>query len=388
MILHIDMDAFFASVEQLDNPALKDKCVIVGGLSGRGVVSAANYEARKFGVHSAMPMYLARQKCPHGIFLSPRMGRYSEISEKIMAVLGTFSPLVEPVSIDEAYMDISGCKRLHGDYLKTGTAVKRKIKEISGLGCSVGIAPNKFLAKIASDMNKPDGLTVIMPENAPGFAESVPIGKAPGVGKVRLKEFEIIGIRTLRDIKKYPQEMLTGRFGKFGLRLMELASGEDDSQVTPAGRSKSVSSETTLDKDTSDRNILKGFLLKQAREVGGELRNLGMRAKTIVLKVKHADFRQVTRSITIKTPAQSSQVIYKEALKLLEVYEIKEKIRLIGVGVSGLVSATDPVQMSIFDADNKKDVKWEKVDRAVDDIKKKFGKDIVAKTTGRDISDV
>jgi DNA polymerase-4 len=379
MILHVDMDAFFASVEKLDNPKLEGKCVIVGGLSGRGVVSAASYEARKFGVHSAMPIYLARQKCPQGIFLSPRMNRYSELSEKIMAVLETFSPLVEPVSIDEAYVDISGCKKLHGDYLTTGSAVKKKIKESVGLSCSVGIAPSKFLAKIASDMNKPDGLMVISEENSRIFAESVPIGKVPGVGKVTLKELEIIGIKRLGDVKKYPQEILIKRLGKFGLRLMELVSGADDSPVLPSAPSKSVSVETTLSKDSSDINLLKGFLLKQSDEVGSELRRLGMRAKTIVLKVKHADFRQITRSITVKAPVQSSQAIYKEVSKLLDAYGVNEKIRLIGVGAANFVPGSDPVQMSIFDADNKKNGKWEKADRAVDAIKKKFGKDILVK---------
>ncbi|RPH51900.1 MAG: DNA polymerase IV [Desulfobacteraceae bacterium] len=379
MILHVDMDAFFASVEQLDNPKLAGKCVIVGGLSGRGVVSAANYEARKFGIHSAMPIYLARQKCPHGIFLSPRMQRYSELSEKIMAVLETFSPVVEPVSIDEAYLDLSGCKRLHGDYLNTGSAVKRKIKESSGLGCSVGIAPNKFLAKIASDINKPDGLTIITPEKACGFAASILIGKTPGVGKVRLKELEAIGIKMLGDVKKYPQEMIIKKFGKFGLRLIELASGMDDSPVLPPASSKSVSVETTLDRDSSDRNLLKEYLLKQSEEVGSELRKLGVRAKTIVLKLKHSDFRQITRSNTLKTPVCSSQAIYKEASKLLDAYGFTEKFRLIGVVAASLVPFSDPVQMSIFDTEKKKEGKWDKVDRAVDDIKKKFGKDILLK---------
>ena len=379
MILHVDMDAFFASVEQLDNPELAGKCVIVGGLSGRGVVSAASYEARKFGVHSAIPMYLARQKCPHGIFLSPRMNRYSEISEKIMAILKTFSPLVEPVSIDEAYVDISGCERLHGDYLKTGSVLKMKIKDIVGLSCSVGIAPNKFLAKIASDTNKPGGLTAISDENACGFAESVPIGKVPGIGKVRLQEIEIIGIKTLGDVKKYPEDILIKRFGKFGSRLMQLASGADDSPVLPPAPSKSVSVETTLDKDTSDRNLLKEYLLKQSEDIGSELRRLGVRAKTIMLKVKHADFRQITRTITIKTPVCSSQVIYKEVSKLLDTYGFKEKFRLIGVGATRFVPISDPVQMSIFNSGNKKNGNWEKVDKAVDDIKKKFGKDILVK---------
>jgi len=226
-------------------------------------------------------------------------------------------------------------------------------------------------------MNKPDGLMIISEENAGSFAESVPIGKVPGVGKVTLKELEIIGIKMLGDVKKYPQEILIKRLGKFGLRLMELASGSDDSPVLPSAPSKSISVETTLKKDSSDRNLLKGFLLKQSEEVGSELRRLGMRAKTIVLKLKHADFRQITRSISVKAPVCSSQAIYKEVLKLLDAYGINEKIRLIGVGVTSLVPGSDPVQMSIFEADNKKDGKWEKVDRAVDDIKKKFGKDIL-----------
>lgn len=377
------MDAFFASVEQLDNPALKGKCVIVGGLSGRGVVSAASYEARKFGVHSAMPMYLARQKCPHGVFLSPRMGRYSEISEKIMALLGTFSPLVEPVSIDEAYVDISGCKRLLGDPETIGSAIKKKIRDIVCLGCSIGIAPNKFLAKIASDINKPDGLTIIRPEQALRFAESVPIGKVPGVGKVKFKEFEQIGIKLLGDVKKYPGEMLLKRFGKYGNRLLELSSGSDDSPVVPFSRSKSISCETTLEKNTCDKIFLNKYLLEHAEDIGKQLRGQGLRAKTVVLKIKDAGFRQSTRSITVKTPTHSSQAIYKEAVTLLNSYELNKEIRLIGVGVTGLIPVSVPVQINIFDEEKKKNGKWEKVDRTVDDIIKKFGKDIVVKTNGK-----
>ncbi|HPA14973.1 MAG TPA: DNA polymerase IV [Desulfobacterales bacterium] len=183
MILHIDMDAFFASVEQLDNPSLQGKCVIVGGSSNRSVVATASYEARKFGIHSAMPVYLAKQKCPGAIFRSPRMARYKEVSRQIMSLLEAFSPLVEPVSIDEAYLDVTGCRRLYGDPEDLGTKIKNEIRARINLTCTVGIAPNKFLAKIASEMGKPDGLTVITPENVLQVVQSLPIDKIPGVGK-------------------------------------------------------------------------------------------------------------------------------------------------------------------------------------------------------------
>nr|CBX28961.1 hypothetical protein N47_B21070 [uncultured Desulfobacterium sp.] len=377
LILHIDMDAFFASVEQLDNRNLTGKCVIVGGLSGRGVVSAANYEARKYGVRSAMPMYLARQKCPHAVFLTPRKNRYSEISKRIMALLETFSPLVEPVSIDEAYVDITGCERLYGAPKHMGLTIKSRIRERIGLSCSIGIAPNKFLAKIASDMNKPDGLTLIEPADAGKFSESIPIDKVPGVGKIKLKDFEKIGVKQLGDIKKYPKDLLMKRFGKFGLRLIELSSGIDNSPVIPYAKSKSVSNETTLDQDTEDKVLLKEFLLKQAADIGMQLRSLNLRAKTLVLKIKHSDFSQVTRSITLKTPTQSSQIIFKQTYILLESYEIKTKIRLIGVAAANLIPTSNPVQIDIFDTYVGKNGKWEQVDRTVDDIKKKFGENIL-----------
>ncbi|MBA3035882.1 MAG: DNA polymerase IV [Desulfobacterium sp.] len=379
VILHIDMDAFFASVEQLDNPDLNGKCVIVGGLSGRGVVAAANYEARKYGIRSAMPMFLARKKCPQAVFLTPRKGRYSEISKEIMLLLKTFSPLVEPVSIDEAYLDISGCERLYGTPKHIGLTIKSNIRKHIGLGCSIGIAPNKFLAKIASDMNKPDGLILIEPDEAAKFSESIPIDKVPGVGKVKLKELEKIGVKLLGDIKKYPKDMLTKRFGTFGLRLIALSSGNDDSPVVDCSQSKSISSETTLDQDTGEKMLLKEYLFSQAEDVGKQLRSLDLRAKTIVLKVKHDDFSQVTRNITIKTPTQSSQLIYKEAYKLLKAYQIKAKVRLIGVGATNLIQASNPVQIDIFETNINQSSKWEKVDRTVDKIKKKFGENVVIK---------
>jgi len=381
MILHIDMDAFYASVEQLDNSELKGKCIIVGGTSKRGVVSAASYEARKFGVHSAMPMYRAKQKCPHGIFLFPRIDRYKEVSKKIMSILNDFSPLVEPVSIDEAYVDITGCKTIFGETEEIGIKIKKKIKESINLTCSIGIAPNKFLAKIASDMNKPDGLFVIMPDKVQHFIESLPIQKVPGVGKTSFKHLEQIGIQTLGDVKKYPEKMLMKRLGKFGQRLIELSKGIDNSSVEPYAKRKSISREETLREDTREKKLLSKYLLRQAEKVGRDLRRLGVKGRSITLKIKRSDFKQVTRRTTIDIPTQSSKVIYIEAKKLLDAYKILKKIRLIGLGVSGLVSDDLPIQMDLFSNNKKKNTSWEKVDRAVDTITKKYGKDVITRAT-------
>lgn len=384
MILHVDMDAFFASVEELDNPLLKGRCVIVGGQSERSVVSAANYEARKFGVHSAMPIFQAREKCPEAIFLPPRMGRYKELSGKIMSILREFSPLVEPVSIDEAFVDITGCERLFGGIDEICVSIKQRIRERLNLTCSLGAAPNKFLAKIASDMDKPDGLTIIMPEQVRPFIASLPIHKVPGVGKNTHDRLRPLGIRTLGDVKKYPADVLIRKFGSFGGRLMELADGIDRSVVTPVSETKSVSAEETLPRDTDDKQALKKYILKQAERVARELRKLDVRARTVSLKIKHSDFKQITRSVTIKDPTQSSEVIIREAFRLLDNYRMPKKARLIGVGVSNLASETSPVQVDIFERDDPENSNWEKLDDAIDTITEKFGTDVIKRASLKD----
>ena len=384
MILHIDMDAFYASVEKLDDPRLKHKCVIVGGTSNRGVVSAASYEARRFGVHSAMPIYQAKQRCPHGVFVPPRMGRYKEVSKKVMALLKEFSPLVEPVSIDEAYMDITGCRRLFGEPYEIAHKIKRKIKETLQLTCSVGVAPNKFLAKIASDLEKPDGLTLIMPEEVPQFIESLPIKKVPGVGKKMVRQLEVLGIRTLGDVHRLPEKALLKHLGKFGRRLRALSTGSDASPVTPHTPHKSISSERTLAADTRDVKLLKRYLLSQSAEVARQLRQTGVRAKTIVIKIKNADFKTVTRRTTIAVPTQSSETIYKHAAQLIDNFKITQKIRLIGVGTTGFSAVTASVQMSLFDQKEKPNDNWEKVDKALDSISQKFGKNAIGRATFKD----
>jgi DNA polymerase-4 len=384
MILHIDMDAFYASVEQQDDPRLKNKCVIVGGTSNRGVVSAASYEARQFGIHSAMPIYQAKQKCPHGIFVPPRMGRYKEVSQKVMALLRDFSPLVEPVSIDEAYMDITGCKRLFGEPQETAWEIKRQIKETVRLTCSIGVAPNKFLAKIASDLEKPDGLTLIRPDKVSEFIDSLPIKKVPGVGKKMHRQLELLSIRTLGDVQRLPEKTLIKHLGKFGQRLRALSSGTDHSPVSPHASHKSISSERTLAADTRDTKLLKRYLLRQAEAVAKQLRKAGVRAKTITIKIKDADFKQVTRRTTIAIPTQSSKTIYRHAERLMNNFKITKKIRLIGVGTSGFSSVTASLQMGLFENNAETKDEWEKVDKTLDSISKKFGKDIIGRATLKD----
>jgi len=383
MILHIDMDAFYASVEQLDNPWLKGKCVIVGGTSKRGVVSAASYEARRRGIHSAMPAFKARKKCPDAVFLPPRMDRYKDISIQIMELLRQFSPLVEVVSIDEAYMDISGSTRLFGSPVDIGIRIKKKIHEEVALTCSVGIAPSKFLAKIASDMDKPDGLFIIMPEEVPGFIKTLPIRKVPGVGKRTYTTLKEMDIRTLGDVRSYSKALIIRRLGKFGERLFRLSEGVDESPVTPFPLRKSVSSERTLSEDTDDREVLKTHLLSQAEDVARQLRKLEVKARTVTLKLKHVDFRQVTRSTTLSVSTRASETLYREGVQLLGSYPLTKKIRLVGLGASGFVDSRTPSQLDLFEAGPRSGDNWEKVDRALDTISAKYGKGVVGRAVSK-----
>ncbi|MCG6908494.1 MAG: DNA polymerase IV [Deltaproteobacteria bacterium] len=378
MILHIDMDAFYASVEQRDNSALKDKCVIVGGTSGRGVVSAASYEARKFGVHSAMPIFQARRICPDGVYIHPRMARYREVSQQIMEVLQGFSPLVEPVSIDEAFVDTAGCERLKGTPETIARSIKARIVQETRLTCSIGVAPVRFLAKIASDLHKPDGLTVIHPQEVTRFIETLPIEKVPGVGMNARRILEDAGIRHLGDVPLHSLRSLEKKLGKFGRRLAELAAGIDKTPVSPDSDRKSISSEKTLDRNTRDREQLEKILLLQAQDVARDLRIKAFRARTITLKIKQADFKQFTRNKTIGIPTQSSETIYATALELFRRCRLTQAVRLIGVGASGFISDTVPVQMEIFASTAKsQDRTWADVDRALDRISEKFGRDAV-----------
>jgi len=381
MILHIDMDAFYASVEQLDNPWLKGRCVIVGGTSSRGVVSAASYEARKFGVRSAMPIFQARQRCPQGVFLSPRMSRYQEVSAEVMAILREFSPLVEPVSIDEAFLDLAGTERLHGSPAELARTLKHRILEAVHLTGSVGVAPNRFLAKVASDFQKPDGLTVVRPDEVAAFIDRLPIGKVPGVGPKTNARLEALGVRFLGEIRKFPEPTLELILGSYGLRLLELSRGIDPTPVTPHSPAKSVSSECTLEEDTREPTALTRCLLEQADEVAAGLRKEGVKARTVVLKIKHADFKLFTRRTTFTPPTQSSKVLYRHAVRLLQEYRLTQKIRLVGLGATGFVPADAPRQQELFAGEKTSQEGWEKVDRTMENIKSRYGDKVIRRAT-------
>jgi len=384
MILHVDMDAFFASVEQLDHPELMGKCVIVGGTSNRGVVAAASYEARKFGVHSAMPMYQARRKCPHAIMLSPRHKRYSEISSFVMSTLESFSPLVEQVSIDEAFLDISGCASIYGTPLEIGRKIKDKIRSSVHLTCSVGIAPLKFLAKIGSDLDKPDGLKYIKIDEVEEFIRTLSIRKVPGVGPQTEKCLDRLGIRTLGDVKRYSEKQIVNHLGKYGVRLYELTSGIDRSMVHSGRPVKSVSSEETLTVDTLDKSLLKKYLLRQAEDVGRQLRRESLKAGTVILKIKLSDFTQKSRQKQLMHRTNASEVIYRASVNLLDAYPLSEPVRLIGVGASDVSPKSGPVQLTLFAQPEKDTCKWEKIDRTVDAITEKFGRDSIRKAALKD----
>lgn len=374
MILHLDMDAFYASVEQRDHPDLRGKCVIVGGDSERGVVTTASYEARIFGVRSAMPMFMARSRCPHAVIVPPRMGRYKEISAQIMAILREIAPLVEQVSIDEAYLDLTGLDRLSGSPESIASRIKEEIRGTTRLTCSIGVAPIKFLAKIASDMKKPDGLTLIPRESMMECIRTLPVEKVPGVGKVASERLARLGIRRLGDICHYPEKPLISAMGKFGYRLKELSLGIDRSKVNPDQPPKSVSSEETLPFDTADKQELRRILLEQSEEVGRQLRKHAFLARTVTLKIKHADFRQATRSKTLNRPTQSHEVIYKNASELLNIYPLSQPVRLVGVGASKLLPLGTPIQMQLFENFHRRDeAEWNRLDQTVDDIRRKFG---------------
>ncbi|NVM25918.1 MAG: DNA polymerase IV [Desulfobacterales bacterium] len=377
-ILHIDMDAFFAAIEVLDNPPLGGKPVIVGGSTNRGVVSTASYEARRFGVYSAMPIFKARKKCPEGIFLPVRMERYKEVSKKIMDIVKDFTPLVEPVSVDEAYLDITGSENLLGSPGEIAGHIKDRIGKETGLTCSIGIAPNKFLAKVASDINKPDGLTIISADEVDTFLSGLPVEKIPGVGKRTVERLRHYGVKTVGDLKRFSKEQLIGWFGSSGSRLHELANGRDCSEVIPEREIKSLSSEETLPSDTKDTAYLTELLRSHADDVAWRLRREGLKGRTITLKIKFDDFSEMSKSRTIDYPTDSTKIISDSAIELLLNYPLRKKVRLIGVAVSKLRESREGYQMDLF-GEWQAQEKEQRVDETMDEIKRRFGKRMIKK---------
>lgn len=376
-ILHLDMDAFFASVEVLDDPSLAGKPVIVGG-EERGVVSAASYEARSFGVRSAMPSAQARKLCPQGVFVPGRHRRYGEVSRLAMDALSAFSPVVEQASIDEAYLDMTGLDSLHDSLESMCLAVKDAVRHATGgLTCSVGLAPVKFLAKISSDWNKPDGLHIVRPHEVDAFLLPLPVRKIPGVGQKGQSRLQQLGIRTVGDVRKLSASFFTLEFGKWGEVLWDLAHGTDPRELGTPAASKSEGAETTLSIDTADRDTLAMHLYQQCQRVGRRLRaDGGHGGRTITLKLKDKDFRSITRSRTLEAPVASTDGVFEVAKALLDNEPLQRPIRLIGVSVSGF--HIPPRQLSLFgDQGDEKEKRRLELDNALDAIETRFGRGAV-----------
>lgn len=382
VILHIDMDAFFAAIEELDHPEYCGKPVVVGADpkdgKGRGVVSTCNYEARKYGIHSGMPISRAYKRCPQAVYVFPRMRRYVEMSRRIHAIFNDFSPMVEPISIDEAFLDVSGCIRLFGEPIKIAREIKKKILEKTGLTASVGVAPNKFIAKIASDLDKPDGLVVVEPEEVLDFLFPLPISKMWGVGVKTEKKLKSIGIDTIGKLAKLPRNQVVKKMGNVGLHFWNLANGIDDRDVEISRKVKSVSLENTFMDDVGDDSILIETITGLADNVSRILRNKTYKGKTVTLKIRLQDFSTFTRSHSYNSFIDSSEIITQTCLSLYKQFDRKEKkIRLLGVAVSNFNTECGD-QLGLFDVNNRDD---QKIDQLIDKVQDKFGADSIKKAS-------
>lgn len=374
------MDAFFASVEQLDNPALRGKPVIVGGSAeSRGVVCAASYEARAFGVHSAMSSARAKRCCPAGIFLPVRMARYQEISAAIHEIFTSFTPDVEPVSVDEAFLDITGCQRLFGTPEGIAAKLKAKIRHETELTVSVGVAPNRFIAKIASDLEKPDGLVVIRSDQISARLAPLPVRKIWGVGRVTGSRLEALGIHTIGDLRAWPEETLVQNLGSSGSHLYQLARGNDSSPVVEGDREKSISNETTFANDIMNVRTLQMHLLRLADKVAARTRAAGVAGRVVQLKIRYDDFSTVTRRQTLLCPTCVTGDLYRVAAELLihRTDAGNRPVRLLGVGLTGLA---DDFQATLFSASGTNSSKQaEALENATDRIRKKLGDDAIGR---------
>jgi DNA polymerase-4 len=345
-IIHIDMDAFYASVEQRDNPELRGKPVVVGGdPEKRGVVSTASYEARAFGIHSAMPTSTAKRRCPHAIFVRTRMDVYVQVSREIMEILRSYAELVQPVSIDEAYLDVTENKKGIAYASQIAREIREEIRQRTELTASAGVGPNKFIAKIASDMDKPDGLTVIRPEDVEALLEDLPVRKVPGIGKVTNEKMEALGIHTVGGLRRKSEEELVAAFGKAGTWYYSLSRGQDDRAVGTSGVRKSISAERTFAEDVSELSTMRDALRTIARQLEGRMAKTGAKGKTITLKITYADFKKNTRSETQGAFVEDEKTLYETAARLLgERDALDSPVRLLGIGVSNLDNQPAPVE--------------------------------------------
>ena len=377
VILHVDMDAFYAAVEQRDNPELLGKPVVVGGGTNRGVVAAASYESRKFGIRSAMPMAEACRRCPDLVRVAPRMAHYQAVSREIFAVFREFTPLVEGLSLDEAFLDVTSSRRLLGTGRSIALAIKERIRERTALTASVGVAPNKLVAKIASDLDKPDGLVVVAPERVHEVLDPLPVSVIPGIGRRTLARLHPIGIHRIADLRSAPDHDLEPVFGRFTRKTRQRAAGIDDRPVVASRAEKSISNEETFDTDLRDRQAMERQLLRLAERTAGRLRKAALAAGTVQVKIRRSDFRTFTRQKRLRPPGNGTDQIYLVARKLLVGWLSENPgspVRLLGVGCSALVPAEQPDLFGDGDAGHASNL-----DRAVDEIRGRFGSGAVSR---------
>jgi DNA polymerase-4 len=384
-IFHVDMDAFFVSVEELFDPSLKGKAVVVGGRpTERGVVSAASYEARKFGVHSAMPLRTAYKLCPHAIFVDGHPDRYRDCSHKVFEVLNHFSPQVEMASIDEAYLDMTGTERLHGPPLRAAHALHEMMRAETRLNCSIGIATTRLVAKISSDQAKPNGVLWVMPGHEARFLAPLDVRKIPGVGKVTEKNLHAVGIRKVGDLARLDEAFLESRFGQWGLALAGKSRGLDaggwfDTEVGEDTDAKSISHEHTYGEDTADASVLEATLARLSEMVGRRLRENGLHARTIQLKLRYKDFSTITRAHTVDRATQIDTEIFEQARALFRKnWKRGRAVRLLGVHVSSFESAE--AQPGLLEED--KHERWKHALDAADRLRDKYGESAVSLASG------
>lgn len=377
-IMHIDLDAFFVSVEQVLNPELRGKPVVVGGKPDRrGVVAAASYEARAFGLHSGMPLITASRLCPRAVFIEGNFHRYRDASTKFMAILADFSPYLEPMGLDEAYLDVTGFESLHGSIRRMAVAMKKRINDELGLCASVGIAGCKVVAKVASDWSKPDGLMEVPVGEERSFLAPLPVGQLPGIGKKTEPVLKGRGITTIGQLASLPLSVLESHFGAAGVMFRNHANGIDGRKVETPAEAKSISRETTFGEDIRDGTLLAATLRYLSEKVGSALRRQGKQARCVSLKLRYADFTTITRQQTLSQAGDSDQVIFDAGYRLLkkELPTGKQAVRLIGIGVASLRKGQ---QLDMFGSSN---VRLEKLNKAIDSIRQKYG--FTAIQTGR-----
>ncbi|MFN3649634.1 MAG: DNA polymerase IV [Armatimonadota bacterium] len=379
-ILHVDMDAFYASVEQRDHPELRGKPVLVAGAADRrGVVSAASYEARRFGCRSAMPTSTAVRLCPQAVVVPVRISHYRAVSRQVFTLFEEFSPLIEPLSIDEAFLDLSGTEGVLGPAEGAAARLKRRITEEVGLTASVGVAPNKFLAKLASDLRKPDGLVVVPPDGVQQLLDPLPVERLWGVGPATLRRLEAIGVRKIADLRRLGSERLSRELGSAGAHLHRLAHGLDDRPVSPDTEAKSISHEQTFGTDLADPDFLRGVLMHQVEDVGYRLRRHELFARTLTLKIRYADFTTLTRSTTLPEPVSHTPALWAGADELFRAWQAERPgpLRLLGFGASNLLRS-EARQLSLFSEEN---ARAERLDAALDRIRERFGPEAVRRRT-------